>query len=46
MDNNYLNNSGNNTNYNNEGAVNGQTPQSNAQQTNNTQQSAYNAYGA
>ena len=45
MDNNYLNNSGNNTNYNNEGAVNGQTPQSNAQQTNNTQQSAYNAYG-
>ena len=39
MDNNYLNNSGNNTNYNNEGAVNGQTPQS------NTQQSAYNAYG-
>lgn len=46
MDNNYLNNSGNNTNYNNEGAVNGQTPQSNAQQTNNMQQSAYNAYGA
>ena len=46
MDNNYLNNSGNNTNYNNEGAVNGQTPQSNAQQTNNTQQSAYNAYGS
>ena len=45
MDNNYLNNSGNNTNYNNEGAVNGQTPQSNAQQTNSTQQSAYNAYG-
>lgn len=45
MDNNYLNNSGNNTNYNNEGAVNGQTPQSNAQQINNTQQSAYNAYG-
>lgn len=45
MDNNYLNNSGNNTNYNNEGVVNGQTPQSNAQQTNSTQQSAYNAYG-
>lgn len=49
MDNNYLNNSGNNTNYNNEGAVNGQTPQSNAQQSAynayGTQQDSYNAYG-